>query len=561
VASGMGELDHDLHDGDSPQALFERVGGHGLRMLSMHYGAQVFHAATEGVIQREEALAHARLEAKPQAKKSEIPNKPIQNPPLTPEEARAGLSWMENPLVAMGMMMLGVDGLGGWEGRGREIKNAPNEASPDPQLKLLNEELLQLQIKNPDDPAVQEHWAVITDYLQSRGNPQGDLIFLELERLSRIARGETDNLASLMKKIVGVRKDIEREINHRLGYKNIFIVDFFPSLGFCLSFAGQPNGGYSTAIEKFFSSEFSQLFRGLVIADRNITIEELQSIIGLKGIRDILSLHLSCCYLGDDGAVAIAKSENLRNLKSLNLRTNRIGDDGALAIANSETLRDLELLDLFSNRISDDGALAIAKSKSLLNLKSLTVASNEINEELEQIVATSLPNLVEFFGQHIRFTRPPRENTSSSQMFLAGPALLGAEIFQNGHPTVLGIILGGITTLLSSGKVREQLLRTAQRMTESLFKAKGEISSRIEPTETSLLAHPLLAPLWLALGSNGAGGWGGRQGEKKKARPEPSRIPNSNGSMRSYFRSASTKSSNPSSPKSTTLSPSPIWKI
>ncbi|MFO1463120.1 MAG: HEAT repeat domain-containing protein [bacterium] len=591
VASGMGELDLYLHQGDSPQSFFERIGGHGLRMLSMHYGAQVFHAATEGVIQREESLAHARLEAMPQAyaqakakglsdseakalamaqvKTMAIPTpekpepkeskKPIQNPPLTPEEARAGLRFLRNPLGALGMLVLGNNGVGGWGGRARERKDAAAEASPDPQLRLLNEELLQLQIKDPDDPAIQEHWEVIADHLQTQGNPQGDLIALELERNSRIARGETGNLASLVEKIVGVRKDIEREINHSLGYKNIFRISFGPRFGFGLEFAERPSEGYSTAIEKFFSSDFSRLFRVLNFGTAKITIEDLRSIVGLKNIQGILSLSLSWCRLGpdcariiadsknlrnlnfldlhfngigDDGASAIANSENLRNLGSLNLNSNGIGDDGALAIANSEGLGSLKRLILPYNQIRDEGANAIANSEGFGNLESLDLYGNGINEELERAIAESLPSLVDFRGERFKLRRPPRDGTSSSKMFLAGPALLGAEVFHNGHPSLLGIVLGGITTLLFSDKVRETLRRTVQDVGKLFFNAKSK-DAPTQATETklpshpnlSLLNHPLLAPFWIALGGNGVGGWGGRQGEKKNTsagtKPDP----------------------------------------
>lgn len=48
IASGLGELEPLLFDGEAPGTFFERMGGHAMRMVGRHYGTQAFHLATGG---------------------------------------------------------------------------------------------------------------------------------------------------------------------------------------------------------------------------------------------------------------------------------------------------------------------------------------------------------------------------------------------------------------------------------------------------------------------------------------------------------------------------------
>ncbi|MDG7055246.1 MAG: leucine-rich repeat domain-containing protein [Wolbachia endosymbiont of Menacanthus eurysternus] len=70
---------------------------------------------------------------------------------------------------------------------------------------------------------------------------------------------------------------------------------------------------------------------------------------------NIEHLCLSNCKIDDQGAEALAKSENLKNLTSLNLSENNIGDEGAKVLIkalNDGKFPDLDFLDLKNKDIS-----------------------------------------------------------------------------------------------------------------------------------------------------------------------------------------------------------------
>jgi hypothetical protein len=82
----------------------------------------------------------------------------------------------------------------------------------------------------------------------------------------------------------------------------------------------------------------------------------------------LISLDLSSCQVGDDGAVALA---TLIRLTSLELSSNEIGDAGVRALTA------LTALDLYDNRVGDAGAQAIA---TLHSLTTLHLAINPIGD-------------------------------------------------------------------------------------------------------------------------------------------------------------------------------------
>jgi Leucine-rich repeat (LRR) protein len=64
-------------------------------------------------------------------------------------------------------------------------------------------------------------------------------------------------------------------------------------------------------------------------------------------------LRLSDNAIGDDGALAIARSRHLKSLERLGLARNRITDVGAMALLQSSHLSRLAEVDLGGNRLSD----------------------------------------------------------------------------------------------------------------------------------------------------------------------------------------------------------------
>ncbi|WP_264730770.1 AAA family ATPase [Wolbachia endosymbiont (group B) of Episyrphus balteatus] len=130
--------------------------------------------------------------------------------------------------------------------------------------------------------------------------------------------------------------------------------------------------------------DFSQFVKGdfLDLYSKTINISELVSF--LQSNLSITELSLKSCYIGDEGAKALANG-NLANLTQLNLSWNSIGDEGAKALANGN-LANLTQLNLSWNSIGDEGAEALANG-NLTNLTSLDVALNNIGDKGEKALA------------------------------------------------------------------------------------------------------------------------------------------------------------------------------
>uniref|UniRef100_UPI0033407E7B AAA family ATPase n=1 Tax=Wolbachia endosymbiont (group B) of Pilophorus perplexus TaxID=3066160 RepID=UPI0033407E7B len=124
--------------------------------------------------------------------------------------------------------------------------------------------------------------------------------------------------------------------------------------------------------------DFSKFVQGdsLKLYLKTIDISKLVKF--LQSNLSITKLSLKSCYIGDEGAKALANG-NLANLTQLDLSWNKIGGEGAKALANGN-LANLTQLDLSWNNIGDEGAEALANG-NLANLTQLDLSSNEIGGE------------------------------------------------------------------------------------------------------------------------------------------------------------------------------------
>src|SRR5262249_2306589 len=87
----------------------------------------------------------------------------------------------------------------------------------------------------------------------------------------------------------------------------------------------------------------------------------------------------------------------LERIRRLAFSCHDVDDEGAAAIAASEQLRDLVKLDLSVNEIGAAGVGALAGSAHLANLKSLRLESNELaRDAIAALIASPLPRLEEF---------------------------------------------------------------------------------------------------------------------------------------------------------------------
>ena len=143
-----------------------------------------------------------------------------------------------------------------------------------------------------------------------------------------------------------------------------------------------------TALEGKPELRFDNL-KELSLANNAISYEIFEEInnILISCMTSLTYLNLGCnsvpCanYIGCDGAIAIAESENMKSLTYLNLCGIRLSDDGVSAIAESEYMASLTSLNLYTNHIGDSGATAIANSSRLAGLTNLNLKDNLIKDD------------------------------------------------------------------------------------------------------------------------------------------------------------------------------------
>lgn len=125
---------------------------------------------------------------------------------------------------------------------------------------------------------------------------------------------------------------------------------------------------------------------------------ELGSAAGLVlGARPLVSLTLTGCALGDEGAIALATAEF--RPKALHLNECDISDRGLEALAHSEVLSNVEKLYLARNRVTDRGILALVRSRHATRVKEIYLDGNRIGDdgaialaEREGLLAISIDN-------------------------------------------------------------------------------------------------------------------------------------------------------------------------
>lgn len=98
-------------------------------------------------------------------------------------------------------------------------------------------------------------------------------------------------------------------------------------------------------------------------------------------LRRLTLLKNAGAAVGDDGVKAIANSPHAGNLQQLFVNQNNISDDGVRSLAQSRQLRKLWRLFLNENRIGDAGARALADSKRLSQLREVYLAGNAFSED------------------------------------------------------------------------------------------------------------------------------------------------------------------------------------
>ena len=108
------------------------------------------------------------------------------------------------------------------------------------------------------------------------------------------------------------------------------------------------------------------LFEGITFLDmtRGQAYDIIRCISYLKNC-SLYSLGFVSCYLGNEGARAIAEATHLNTLSVLNLTNNFIGPSGAKSLANAEHLKTLHTLRLNDNPLGREGQQILLESPYL----------------------------------------------------------------------------------------------------------------------------------------------------------------------------------------------------
>ncbi len=116
-----------------------------------------------------------------------------------------------------------------------------------------------------------------------------------------------------------------------------------------------------------------------------------------EGARTLSSAALDClstldlhhCWIGDDGATALARCRSARRLRSLDLSQDLIGAAGIRKLGAWPGLATVKRLDLSANAFYEPGALALARWPALPNLRALNVSNCFIGDKGAEALAAS----------------------------------------------------------------------------------------------------------------------------------------------------------------------------
>ena len=105
----------------------------------------------------------------------------------------------------------------------------------------------------------------------------------------------------------------------------------------------------------------------------NSVIGAVPRLVTSPALPNLRRLRLGGNFLGDRGAIDLARTPQLTRLETLDLSGSGLRERGAEALASSAFVTGLRELDLSRNSIRDAGAIALARSRHLAGLEALTL--------------------------------------------------------------------------------------------------------------------------------------------------------------------------------------------
>lgn len=165
----------------------------------------------------------------------------------------------------------------------------------------------------------------------------------------------------------------------------LWLTDDFTDEGFAALVGGESfphlhslyltNGAFSQAnwVEFALSRSFPRLAR-LALCGTDLSRGRMASLASAKGFA-LRDLNVSRCAIGNDGAIALARSPWAGTLRILNVAGNSLSRPGARALAASPRLANLRHLTIADNPLDVGGVQLIAKGPALRKLTSLSLAN------------------------------------------------------------------------------------------------------------------------------------------------------------------------------------------
>jgi uncharacterized protein (TIGR02996 family) len=222
--------------------------------------------------------------------------------------------------------------------------------------------------EHPDEDAPR---LVYADWLEEQGDPRGEHIRLQCQRLQIQDRSRKAELAKREQEIEATLEGAWRRQLPELDHVTWREFD----------------RGFVRSIEvrgaETFLKHADVIFAAAPI--RRVHFRELRTegavlLAGSKHLARIHDLELHGNQIGDEGTAALADSPHAVNLKRLFLSSNQITSNGAQALAKSRNLPELVLLMLTTNQIDDRGASALADSQRLKKLQEVFIQANNLSE-------------------------------------------------------------------------------------------------------------------------------------------------------------------------------------
>lgn len=255
------------------------------------------------------------------------------------------------------------------------------------------EDFVQEIASRPDDDTPR---LVYADWLEDRGDPQGEFIRLQCE-LTQSAN-EPDRVEELR------RRQRELLTAHR--------TEWVRAVSGSILWSEFRRGLLEEVIidGSSFVHEGRQALRRAPILELGTSLasnEQIAAFAAQPEMRQLRKLRLGCSALGDIAIRRLVQSPHFPSLKVLWLTRCNLGPAGVEALANCSALAGLETLVLTGNPLGDSGARILADSPMFANLRQLSLADCEITGDGESVLSKS-PTLKHTEGLPTLYT--PRQS-------------------------------------------------------------------------------------------------------------------------------------------------------